>query len=60
MRIFDKKNEVWQFKPMSSLDLNQLSTKSNSSGFGGYSQIKIYKGCKIDRQLDTIHEFLVD
>ena len=37
---------VWQIKPMTSLDQDPLSTKSNNSGFGGYSQMKIYKGCK--------------
>ena len=60
---------VWQIKPMTSLDPDLLSTKSNNSGFGGYSQMKIYKGCKIGTKLDilvwfgfgnTIHDFLVD
>ena len=60
---------VWQIKPMTSLDPDPLSTKSNNSGFGGYSQMKIYKGCKNGIKLDilvwfgfgnTIHDFLVD
>ena len=28
---------VWQIKPMTSPDKDQLSTKSNMCGFGGYS-----------------------
>ena len=30
----------WQIKPMTSPDQDPLSTKSNSSGFGSYSQMK--------------------
>ena len=37
---------VWQINPMTSPDQEQLSMKSNNSGFGGYAQIKFYKGCK--------------
>ena len=44
MRIFVRKMPqrcgVWQIKPMASLDQDPLSTKSNSSGFGSYSQMK--------------------
>ena len=44
MRIFVRKMPqrcgVWQIKPMTSPDLDPLSTKSNSSGFGSYSQMK--------------------
>ena len=50
MRIFVKKMVqrcgVWQIKPMTSPDQDPLSTKSNSSGFGSYSQMKFKKGCK--------------
>ena len=45
---------VWQIKPMTSLDQDPLSTKSNNSGFGGYSQMKIYKGCKNGRKFDIL------
>ena len=37
---------VWQINPMTSPDQEQLSMKSNNSGFGGYAQIKFYKGGK--------------
>ena len=44
MRIFVRKMAqrcgVWQIKPMTSPDQDPLSTKSNSSGFGSYSQMK--------------------
>ena len=73
LKVFVKKKVqrcgVWQIKPMTSLDQDPLSTKSNNSGFGGYSQMKIYKGCKNGTKLDilvwfgfrnTIHDFLVD
>ena len=57
---------VWQINPMTPPDQEQLSMKSNNSGFGGYSQMKIYKGCKNGTKLDilvwfgfgnTIHDF---
>ena len=31
---------VWQIKRMTSQDQDQVSTKSNMFGFGGYSQMK--------------------
>ena len=50
LKVFVKKKVqrcgVWQIKPMTSLDPDPLSMKSNNSGFGGYSQMKYYKGCK--------------
>ena len=45
MRIFVRKMPqrcgVWQIKPMASVDQDPLSTKSNNSGFGSYSQMKV-------------------
>ena len=50
LKVFVKKKVqrcgVWQIKPMTSLDQDPLSTKSNNSGFGGYSQMKFYEGYK--------------
>ena len=41
LKVFVKKKVqrcgVWQIKPMTSLDQDPLSTKSNMCGFGGYS-----------------------
>ena len=58
LKVFVKKKVrrcgVWQIKPMTSLDQDPLSTKSNNSGFGGYSQMKIYKGCKNGRKFDIL------
>ena len=58
LKVFVKKKVqrcgVWQIKPMTSLDQDPLSTKSNNSGFRGYSQMKIYKGCKNGRKFDIL------
>ena len=48
--IFVKKmaqrSGVWEIKPMTSLDQDQVSMKSNMFGLGGYSQMKLYKTYK--------------